>query len=76
MRLSEFWRAVTDEFGVVYGRAITRDLALVECSNRSAIEALAAGEDAKDVWIALCRATDVPRSRWYGVGTLPGSSRD
>ena len=76
MRSSEFWRAVTDEFGIVYGRAITRDLALVEFANRTALEALEAGDDAKDVWMALCRATDVPSSRWHGVGKLPGSSRD
>lgn len=67
---------MTTEFGVVYGRAITRDLALVECSNRTAVEALEAGDDPKNVWMALCRATDVPAVRWHGVGKLPGNDRN
>lgn len=75
MRVSEFWRAVTHEFGLVYGRALTRDLSLIEFSHRTAVEALEAGDDAKDVWIALCRATDIPPERWHGVGRLPGANR-
>jgi len=45
-----------------------RDTVLPELSNRTAADALAAGVPARDVWLALCRSQDVPRSRWHGVG--------
>lgn len=70
MRVSEFWQAVTDEFGEAYGRSVTRDIVLGEFDS-TAVQAIAAGEDTRDVWTALCRATDVPKERWYGVGQLP-----
>lgn len=70
MRVSEFWKAVTDEFGDRYGRAVTRDLVLGEF-DRTAVDAIADGEDPGRVWVALCSATDVPKSRWHGVGRLP-----
>ncbi|MEF2976507.1 DUF3046 domain-containing protein [Subtercola sp. YIM 133946] len=68
MRLSEFRQAVADEFGPSYGRVVTGDLVLDEFSGHTAEQALAAGEDIRGVWLALCRAADVPQSRWYGVG--------
>lgn len=68
MRLSEFWQAVTDEFGGAYGRMIVHDLVLTELGDSSAQDALARGVPARDVWLALCRASDVPPQRWYGVG--------
>ena len=71
MRVSEFWQAVTDEFGESYGCTISRDLVLVEVGDRTAIQAIAAGVDAREVWLALCAATDVPKNRWHGVGQLP-----
>ncbi len=71
VRTSEFWRAVADEFGDAHGRFLVRDLVLVECGDRTAEAAISDGVDAREVWLALCRATDVPRSRWHGVGTLP-----
>ena len=74
MRLSEFRQAVNDEFGPGYGRVVTSDLVLPEFSGHSAEQALAAGEDIKNVWLALCRAADVPQSRWHGAG-LPQPRR-
>ena len=71
MRTSEFWQAVRAEFGETYGRTIARDLVFPEFGNRSAADALEQGADAREVWLALCRATDVPENRWYGVGQLP-----
>jgi len=68
MKLSEFQRAVADEFGVEYGRALTHDLVLGEVGGRTAVEALAAGIPTRDVWLALCRETDVPKSHWHGAG--------
>ena len=68
MRLSEFWQAVTDEFGGPYGRVLVSDLVLAELGDRTAADAIVTGLDAREVWLALCRASDVPRNRWYGVG--------
>ncbi len=68
MRLSEFWLAVSDEFGAEYGRVLTSDLVLGEVGGRTAQEALRAGVNAREVWLALCSATDVPPERRYGVG--------
>lgn len=68
MRLSEFRRAVADEFGDGYGRVVTNDLVLMPLGGRTAEQALAGGVPARDVWLALCLETDVPESRWYGVG--------
>lgn len=69
MRVSEFWRAVSEEFGAGYGRTVTTDIVLSEF-DRTAVQAIAAGLDTRDIWLALCRATDVPRERWHGVGQL------
>ena len=71
MRLSEFWRAVSDEFGEAYGRVVVSDLVIRELGDRSAADALARGIPAREVWLSLCKAADVPESRWYGVGLPP-----
>ncbi len=68
MRLSEFWLAVSDEFGADYGRVLTSDLVLGDLGGRTAQEALGSGQDAREVWLALCAAMDVPPNRRYGVG--------
>ncbi|GAA0992013.1 DUF3046 domain-containing protein [Subtercola frigoramans] len=68
MRLSEFRQAVLDEFGPGFGRVVTNDLALSEFDGRTADEAISRGADAREVWLALCRAADVPKSRWHGAG--------
>lgn len=67
MKVSEFHRAVADEFGP-FGRVLVRDTVVVALGNRTAEAALEAGIPARDVWLALCAAQDVPRSRWHGVG--------
>jgi len=68
VKLSEFERAIATEFGEVQGRVLLRDHVLVELGNRTGEEALAAGEPARAVWLALCRDLDVPRERWHGAG--------
>ncbi len=67
VKLSEFERAVEDEFGAM-GRVLRRDTVVVELGNRTPDEALAAGFPARDVWLAMCLAQEVPRERWYGAG--------
>ena len=68
MKLSEFQTAVDDEFGAAYGKVVVNDLMLSAVGDRTARQALAAGVPARDVWLALCEATDVPPSRRHGVG--------
>lgn len=68
MRLSEFRQAIADEFGGAYGRVVTGDLVLDEFAGQTAEQALAAGEDIREVWLAVCRAADVPANRRYGAG--------
>ncbi len=67
MKVSEFHRAVTDEFGA-FGRVLVRDSVIVALGNRTPLDALDAGIPAGEVWLELCRAQEVPRERWHGVG--------
>jgi len=67
VKLSEFQRAVADEFGA-FGRVLLRDTVLAELGNRTGEEALAAGAAPREVWLALCRVQEVPRERWHGAG--------
>ncbi len=66
--MSEFDRAVAEVFGEAYGRVLVRETVLPELGNRTALDALAAGLATRDVWLALCRSEEVPRSRWHGAG--------
>ena len=68
MRLSEFWNAMNDEFGESYGRVLAHDLVLGDIGGRTAEQGIRDGVDTREIWIALCRASDVPSERWYGVG--------
>lgn len=68
MRLSEFRLAVTEEFGDAFGSALTRDLVLGELDDRTSEQAIEAGIPVRSVWLALCRACDVPEGRRHGVG--------
>lgn len=74
MKVSEFRLAVDEEFGEVQGRVLVNELVVDELGGRTAGQALGAGVPAGDVWVALCRANDVPRERWHGRGR-PVSSR-
>ncbi len=49
-----------DHFGAAYAESIATDQVLGELGGRTVREALAAGEDAKSVWRAVCSAFDVP----------------
>jgi hypothetical protein len=69
MRRSEFDRAVADEFGA-RANAVVTDLFLSQVGGRTAAEAIAAGVDPREVWLALCEELDVPPERRYGVGRL------
>jgi hypothetical protein len=68
VKVSEFRLAVDEEFGETQGRVLVGGLVIDELGGRTAEEALAAGVPAGDVWVALCRANEVPRERWHGRG--------
>lgn len=70
MRLSEFRIAMAEEFGEAYGSLLADDLSLTEMGGLTASQALAAGRAPRDIWIALCKASDVPEERWHGIGLL------
>lgn len=72
MRLSEFWVAVDGEFGS-YGRTLVRDLALTELNGMTADQAIRDGRSPRDIWVALCKASDVPAERWYGPRKVSSS---
>lgn len=58
---------MADEFGRTHSEVIIRDLALLELGDRTAATLLTAGEDPKQIWLAICRAQQVPKERWSGL---------
>jgi len=66
VRVSDFWRLVDDEFGPGYGRTLIDDQVLIGLRHRTGAQALAAGDDPRDVWVALCDEMDVPAERRWG----------
>ncbi len=60
MRQTEFWTRMRDHFGPAYAESIATDQVLGELGGRTVREALAAGDDIKSVWRAVCSAFDVP----------------
>ncbi|GAB3252587.1 DUF3046 domain-containing protein [Kineosporia babensis] len=66
MRSSEFWDLVDEEFGRAHGRTLVRDHVLLELGNRTAEQAIEAGEPLREVWFALCDSMDVPAHRRWG----------
>ncbi|NMN99903.1 DUF3046 domain-containing protein [Gordonia sp. TBRC 11910] len=64
MRLTEFTELITTEFGEVTADSMLVDHVLADLGGQTAAQALEAGVDPRDVWVALCRDFDVPRDRW------------
>jgi hypothetical protein len=58
---------MVDEFGKAQSEVLIRDLALMELGDRTAASLLASGEDPKQIWLAICRAKQVPKERWTGL---------
>jgi hypothetical protein len=76
VKRSEFNLAIEQEFGPGYGGVVVNDLVLPELGGRTAREALAGGAAPRDVWLAICLATDVPEVRRHGAGRpVPGERR-
>lgn len=53
MRLSDFWQRLDLVFGSGYAASVARDQVLAPLGGRTITEALAAGENARDVWRAV-----------------------
>jgi hypothetical protein len=60
VRLTEFWERMEHVFGAGYADSVARDQVIAGLGGRTVHEALAAGEDAKFVWRAVCDAFDLP----------------
>jgi hypothetical protein len=66
VRLSEFWKLVDEEFGRAQGRTLVRDHVVGTLGHRTAQQALDAGDDPREVWLALAVDQDVPEDRRWG----------
>lgn len=71
MRVSEFWRAVEDEFGGPFGRFQATSQVLSTLGERTPAEAIDAGLPVKQVWVEFCRHMDVPEDRWVPQEVKP-----
>lgn len=69
MRLSEFQRAASEEFGSVYAGVLMRDHWLTGLGS-TANDALAEGVPPRAVWLALCEEFQIPEARRYGRGLI------
>jgi hypothetical protein len=63
MRLTHFRQQMSEEFGRVRAEMIARDHVFSAFGDRTADQALDAGYDPKEVWLAVCEAFDVPAKR-------------
>jgi hypothetical protein len=74
VKRSEFHRAVETEFGA-RAAVIVADLQLSVLGDRTPEQALSAGIDPREIWLALCEAMDVPAGHRYGAGRLDPKER-
>jgi len=65
MRLSEFWTLMEQEFGGPYGRTVASSHVIHALADRTATEAIEAGEPVRQVWLALCDDLQVPPERRF-----------
>ena len=57
---------MSDEFGQDQSNYLLQDLVLGALADRTGNQALADGEDPREIWLAICGATGVPKNRWHG----------
>ncbi len=62
MRLTDFWARMERRFGAAYAASYAVDQVLSTLGGRTVQQALDDGEDAKQVWRAVCDATAAPAS--------------
>jgi len=59
MRITEFWRRMDDALGP-RAQFVAHDQVLLELGNRTVVQALADGENVKDVWRGVCLGLELP----------------
>lgn len=62
MRLTDFWQRMEQHLGSAYARTWARDHVLAELGDRTVVQALEAGDNAKDIWRAVWRELELPLS--------------
>jgi hypothetical protein len=60
MRVTEFWRRMEGHFGVRYARSVAHDQVIEGLDGHTVDQALAAGDEIKTVWRAVCVHFEVP----------------
>jgi hypothetical protein len=63
VRLTDFWTRMAAVFGEAYAESFARDYVVAGLDGRTVVQALAAGEDAKVVWRAVCEAMEIPAAQ-------------
>lgn len=63
VRLTYFRELMEGEFGMARAASVSRDHVFAELGDRTVEQALAAGLEPRDVWLAVCTAYDVPPAR-------------
>ena len=69
MRLTKFNQLMAEEFGEAYAAILMADLVLGSLGDKTGSQLIAAGEDPRLVWLAICEAQSVPKERWHGRNT-------
>ena len=62
MRLTEFWGRMDRQLGSAYARTWAETQVIAALDGRTVVEALAAGESAKNVWRAVWTHLELPPS--------------
>ncbi len=63
MRVTYFRELMEGEFGAVRAASLSRDHVFAQLGGRTVEEALEAGIDPREVWLAVCEVYDVPAAR-------------
>ncbi|MEU4764470.1 DUF3046 domain-containing protein [Actinosynnema sp. NPDC023794] len=63
MRITMFRKLMAREFGQVRAEMVAQDHVLSALGGRTPDQALEAGLSAKEIWLAVCDAFDVPEQR-------------
>jgi hypothetical protein len=63
VRLTQFRELMEGEFGDVRAASLARDHVFAQLGGRTVDDALEAGIDPREVWLAVCEDYDVPPAR-------------
>ncbi|MDT7577600.1 MAG: hypothetical protein QOH17_3933 [Pseudonocardiales bacterium] len=63
VRLTYFRELMEDEFGAVRAASVSHDHVFAALGGRTVEQAIEAGIEPREVWLAVCDAYDVPLSR-------------